>query len=173
MRYNDLDPLGHVNNSLFFTYLEIARAGLIEDALGPGSWSSCILARVELDFRAEIPISCREVTVRCQVLRLGTSSIRTLDEIVLPDGTVAVTWLALAVTEASVATGVLPPFSSVTTGVPLSVGNVPVSVTCPPGATAAEKPPVIWYCAVVPVPTATEVVAKTWFGEAPIVTLSP
>lgn len=89
VRWSDGDPLGHVNNSLFFTYLEIARAGLIEEALGPEAWGDCILARVELDFRAEIPISCREVTVRCHVLRLGTSSVRTLDEIVLPDGTVA------------------------------------------------------------------------------------
>lgn len=89
VRWSDGDPLGHVNNALFLTYLELARGGLIEDALGVGEWSNWILARIELDFLAEIPISHREVTVRCAVLRLGTSSVRTCDELVLPDGTVA------------------------------------------------------------------------------------
>lgn len=89
VRWSDGDPLGHVNNALYATYAEMARAGLIEDALGDGAWASWILARIELDFLAEIPIVNREITVRCQVLRLGNSSVRTRDEIVLPDGTVA------------------------------------------------------------------------------------
>ena len=89
VRWSDGDPLGHVNNAVYLTYLESARGGLVEDALGAGEWSNWILARIELDFLREIPISVREITVRCAVLRIGNSSVRTRDEAVLADGTVA------------------------------------------------------------------------------------
>lgn len=89
VRWSDADPLGHVNNAVYLTYLEIARGGLVEDALGDGEWESWILARIELDFLHEILASVNEVTVRCVVLRIGNSSVRTRDEAVLADGTVA------------------------------------------------------------------------------------
>ncbi len=89
VRWSDGDPLGHVNNAVYLTYLESARAGLVEDAVGAGEWENWVLARIELDFLHEIPIAVREVTVRCAVLRIGNSSVRTRDQAVLPDGTLA------------------------------------------------------------------------------------
>ena len=89
VRWSDADPLGHVNNAVYLTYLEIARGGLVEDAVGVGEWENWILARIEIDFLREIPSTVKEVTVRCAVLRIGNSSVRTRDEAVLADGTVA------------------------------------------------------------------------------------
>ena len=89
VRWSDADPLGHVNNAVYLTYLEIARGGLVEDAVGVGEWENWILARIEIDFLREIPSKVKEVTVRCAVLRIGNSSVRTRDEAVLADGTIA------------------------------------------------------------------------------------
>jgi acyl-CoA thioester hydrolase len=89
VRWNDADALGHVNNAVYLSYLEAARGDLIRAALGDGVWWDCVLARIEIDFLREIPISVPEVTVRASVLRIGTSSLRTRDEVLLPDGTVA------------------------------------------------------------------------------------
>lgn len=89
VRWSDADALGHVNNSIYLSFLEASRAGLIDDALGAGSWWDWVLARIEIDFLHEIPISVPEVTVRSCVLRVGNSSVRTRDEALLPDGTIA------------------------------------------------------------------------------------
>jgi acyl-CoA thioester hydrolase len=56
VQFRDCDPLGHVNNAVFVTYLEAARFAYFRDALGydisvPRRF---ILARVECDFKAQV-----------------------------------------------------------------------------------------------------------------------
>ena len=58
LRWHDADQLGHVNHTLYLSFMSEAR-----DRLG--------------------------VTARSSLLRVGTSSIRTADEVVRPDGVVA------------------------------------------------------------------------------------
>jgi acyl-CoA thioester hydrolase len=62
VRFRDCDPLGHVNNAVYLTYLEQARFNLWRAQLGfqPRSAADAgprglgfILARVECDFRAQ------------------------------------------------------------------------------------------------------------------------
>jgi acyl-CoA thioester hydrolase len=54
VRFRDCDPMGHVNNAVYLTYLEIARFAYWKaaeiDRLGGDV--SYIMARVEIDFRA-------------------------------------------------------------------------------------------------------------------------
>jgi acyl-CoA thioester hydrolase len=74
VRFRDLDGMGHVNNAVFFTYMESARMAYLE-ALGAGSnpQAGLILARMEVDFRSPISLGERlEVGVRPS--RLGTKS---------------------------------------------------------------------------------------------------
>jgi len=52
VRFRDLDAMGHVNNAVFATYLEIARTRYWQ-ALGEPRFDF-ILARLELDYRAPI-----------------------------------------------------------------------------------------------------------------------
>jgi acyl-CoA thioester hydrolase len=58
VRFNDCDPMGHLNNALFSTYLEQARlawfstAGFGSDAEHP--LRDVILARTEIDFRSPV-----------------------------------------------------------------------------------------------------------------------
>ncbi|MFM9133947.1 MAG: acyl-CoA thioesterase [bacterium] len=93
VRWRDFDALGHVNNSVFLSYLEIARDQFLRDTLGD-TYLDMVIARVELDFRAEIPLGTPEITVTCRALEVGNSSLRTQEQVWLPGGDVA----ALAVT---------------------------------------------------------------------------
>jgi len=63
VRFSDCDPLGHVNNATYLTYLEEARIILWRQQLG--SWArqaaetgprgeGFILARAEVDFRSQV-----------------------------------------------------------------------------------------------------------------------
>ena len=75
VRFRDIDGLGHVNNAVVMTYLEIARetywrrAGLGLDI----SDYAFLLARSECDFRAPIPYG-ETVAVHLGCPRLGTKS---------------------------------------------------------------------------------------------------
>ena len=67
VRFRDCDPMGHVNNAVYSTYLEQARIGVL------GGLDPYILARVEIDFRAELRAG-EEVEVASRCSRIGTRS---------------------------------------------------------------------------------------------------
>jgi acyl-CoA thioester hydrolase len=67
VRFSDCDPMGHANNAVFSTYLEQARIAVLGDLV------PFILARVEIDFRAELR-SGDEVEIGTRCSRVGTKS---------------------------------------------------------------------------------------------------
>jgi acyl-CoA thioester hydrolase len=67
VRFRDCDAMGHVNNAVYSTYLEQARIGIL------GGLEPFILARVEIDFRAELHAG-EDVEVRSRCPRIGTKS---------------------------------------------------------------------------------------------------
>ncbi|HEX5040960.1 MAG TPA: thioesterase family protein [Candidatus Limnocylindria bacterium] len=76
VRFRDIDAFGHVNNAVFFSYLEQARIRYLLDVLQPATTFDrlpLILARVELDYRSPITFG-DEVTVETRVDRIGRSS---------------------------------------------------------------------------------------------------
>src|SRR6266566_7462312 len=90
IRWRDLDSSRHVNNAVYLSYLEEARTGWLSDALGPeGDLYGFVLARVAIDYRRELTLDDVAVLARCRLDRLGTSSIRTLEEIRTAKGDVA------------------------------------------------------------------------------------
>lgn len=72
VRFNDCDPMGHLNNAIFSTYLEQARLAYFGEAERMPQ-ADIILARTEIDFRA--PVSLGE-TIEIEVwpTRIGTKS---------------------------------------------------------------------------------------------------
>ena len=77
VRFRDTDAFGHVNNAVFFSYIELARIRYLLDVLQPEEpfeRMPLILARVELDFRSPITFG-EDVEVQTQVDRIGRSSI--------------------------------------------------------------------------------------------------
>ena len=51
--FRDCDPMGHVNNAVYLTYLEAARFAWWRNAFGPQGLTEhgFIVARVEIDYR--------------------------------------------------------------------------------------------------------------------------
>jgi acyl-CoA thioester hydrolase len=92
VRFRDCDAFGHVNNAVYFTYFEQARASLWKTLGLSGfrdsdtSGVSVILARAECDFRA--PARFGDVLdVRLALEAIGRTSFTYAYEIVgVPDG---------------------------------------------------------------------------------------
>jgi len=92
IRWRDLDAYGHVNNAVYLNFLEEARDAWVQRTLGgiTDTWDF-VLARVAIDFRAELTQEDVAIMVRCRLDSLGRASIRTREEIVKQDGTVSAT----------------------------------------------------------------------------------
>jgi acyl-CoA thioester hydrolase len=88
VRFRDLDGMGHVNNAVFFTYMESARIAFLS-SLGAGvnPQHSLILARTEADFRSPISFG-EDVEVGVRTSRVGTKSFE-LEYEIRADGRVA------------------------------------------------------------------------------------
>ena len=82
VRFRDCDAMGHVNNAVYSTYLEEARIGVL------GGLSEFILARMEIDFRAELRAG-EEVEIGTRCARIGTKSFELEHELRAGDRVVA------------------------------------------------------------------------------------
>lgn len=90
IRWRDMDAYGHVNNAVFLNYLEEARDEMVRRLFGGGDEEfDYVVARVAIDFRLPLRQEDGEVVARCRVGRVGTSSLRTREEIVTGDGRLA------------------------------------------------------------------------------------
>jgi acyl-CoA thioester hydrolase len=87
VRWRDMDALGHVNHAVFLTYLEEGRDALYVRALGRDP--HYVVARVEIDMRAEVRYTDRQLRVRIEVERVGTTSLTTRETILTPEGVTA------------------------------------------------------------------------------------
>jgi acyl-CoA thioester hydrolase len=88
VRFRDLDGMGHVNNAVFFTYMESARIAYLS-SLGAGvnPQQSLILARTEADFRSPIAFG-EDVEVGVRPSRVGAKSFE-LEYEIRADGRLA------------------------------------------------------------------------------------
>jgi acyl-CoA thioester hydrolase len=79
VRFRDCDPLGHVNNAVYLTYLEETRFAHWRAEWGFGTTNPApdipgvILARVEIDYRAQARYG-DVLDIRMTVTALGRSS---------------------------------------------------------------------------------------------------
>jgi acyl-CoA thioester hydrolase len=91
IRWRDVDAYGHVNNAVYLTYLEEARDAWVDKVLGPVSENTWdfVLARVAIDYEAELRLDDGAVVVGCRLQSIGRSSIRTVEEIRKQDGGVS------------------------------------------------------------------------------------
>jgi acyl-CoA thioester hydrolase len=90
IRWRDLDAYGHVNNAVYLTYLEEARDEWLTGALASdGDAWDYVIARVAVDFRRELRQEDDRVVARCALASLGTSSLRTREELVTIAGELA------------------------------------------------------------------------------------
>lgn len=81
VRFNDCDPMGHVNNAVYLTYLEAARFTWWRNAFGSGQAAhGFVVARVEIDYRRPA-FPGERLLVRLRVDGIGRSSFTLVYEI--------------------------------------------------------------------------------------------
>jgi acyl-CoA thioester hydrolase len=71
VRFRDLDPMGHLNNAVYSTFLEQARLAFLEPQ--GARVRSMILARLEIDFRSPVELG-ETVEISVTPARVGTKS---------------------------------------------------------------------------------------------------
>jgi acyl-CoA thioester hydrolase len=86
LRWRDVDALGHVNHAVFLTYLEEGRDAFYAQTLGRDP--HYVVARVEIDLRAEVRYTDRQLRVRIEVEQVGTTSLTTRETILTPAGVI-------------------------------------------------------------------------------------
>lgn len=89
--FRDLDPFGHVNNAVFFTYFEWGRALFWFDLTGKRQPRDIdfIVARAECDFRRQLGLEPIEIATRPGEMRNSSFDIHT--EIRTGQGQIAAT----------------------------------------------------------------------------------
>ncbi|MEX0753755.1 MAG: thioesterase family protein [Actinomycetota bacterium] len=87
IRWRDMDAYGHVNNAVYLNYLEECRDAWAQRTLGEIAdvWDF-VLAHVGIDYREQLTQDDDEVVVTCRIAGIGTSSIRTREQIRKTDG---------------------------------------------------------------------------------------
>jgi acyl-CoA thioester hydrolase len=101
IRFRDLDPLGHVNQGVYHTYIEEIVDGWLRRVLGLGDgevWEY-VLARSAIDYRSELRLADVAVVGTCSIVRVGEKSVTLRCELHTQDGrlsaeveSVIVTW---------------------------------------------------------------------------------
>lgn len=106
VRWGDMDALGHVNNTVFFRYLESARIAWF-DAQGMARWAGSAsegpgLVRTDLNFRRQVRYPAR-LQVETSVTRIGDRSFDHVYRIVdlaagevCADGSATMVWVDYA-----------------------------------------------------------------------------
>lgn len=91
VRYRDLDTMGHVNNAVYVTYFEEARAAYVREALPEYDFEDTpfVIANLECSFERSITTEER-VTVEVHPAELGRTSL-TLAYELSADGELAAT----------------------------------------------------------------------------------
>lgn len=76
IRWNDLDPLGHVNNAVYITYFEIVRGHFMLTACPGWDWHKdmFLIGNVNANFHAELLLTAQEPTVHIRTAKLGNKS---------------------------------------------------------------------------------------------------
>jgi acyl-CoA thioester hydrolase len=91
IRWSDLDAYAHVYHPVYLTYMEAARdqwLGRVFDLRGR-IWDY-VVARVTIDYRGALGLADGVAVVRCRLQRIGRSSFTTDEEVLAPDGRLAV-----------------------------------------------------------------------------------
>ena len=89
-RFSDLDPLGHVNNVVFYDYLQEARVQLLHQ-LGfmRVEGFSMVVVKQEMTYRKPLLLSPEPITIESWVDHIGNSSFTFHYRIIDEDGDLA------------------------------------------------------------------------------------
>lgn len=81
LRWRDLDHQGHVYHATMLTLLDEARTRWLSESIGVESADTYVVARIELDYLAEVTMASAAVEVTFGVSRVGRRSITTVETV--------------------------------------------------------------------------------------------
>ena len=75
-RWNDMDPLGHVNNTVFFAYFELGRGRYMVDASKTFDWNEhmFLIGEISCKFMKELTMKHQNPTIWVRTKSFGTKS---------------------------------------------------------------------------------------------------
>lgn len=88
-RWTDFDSLGHITHAAYPVYLDEARDAVLTATVGPFTEFAWVIAHVSMDYKREIVQGVREVLVRSRIAEVGRTSVTFEQEVLRPDGEVA------------------------------------------------------------------------------------
>ena len=76
IRWNDLDPIGHVNNVYYFDYFQTGRSYYMLTASSKWDWhkNMFVIAHIECDYAKELKIEAVNPRVGMRVSKIGSKS---------------------------------------------------------------------------------------------------
>lgn len=76
IRWNDLDPLGHVNNVYYFEYFQIGRGLYMPAVSKQWDWTKnmFVIAHIECDYYKEIKLTAVKPCIKLRTSSLGSKS---------------------------------------------------------------------------------------------------
>jgi acyl-CoA thioester hydrolase len=87
-RFNDFDPMGHVNNTIFMNYFDIGKVDYFRAVWNTEivDWKEMglVIARIETDFISPILMGER-IIVRTTILRIGNKSLELAQQLINAD----------------------------------------------------------------------------------------
>ncbi len=76
IRWNDLDPLNHVNNVYYFEYFQMGRGHYMPTACPKWDWTKhmFVIAHIECDYFKELKLTAAKPTIKLRTSSLGAKS---------------------------------------------------------------------------------------------------
>ncbi|UII32111.1 acyl-CoA thioesterase [Fulvivirga ulvae] len=76
VRWMDLDPLGHVNNSIYIQYFELGRGKYMSASSHTWDWhkNMFLIANISCDYKRELKLTDHDPTVWVRTMRFGSKS---------------------------------------------------------------------------------------------------
>lgn len=76
IRWNDLDPLNHVNNVFYIEYFQIGRGHYMIEASKKWDWTKnmFVIAHIECDYYKELKLTAKEPSIKIRTASLGSKS---------------------------------------------------------------------------------------------------
>lgn len=76
IRWNDLDPIGHVNNVYYIEYFQIGRGSYMTEMSQKWDWSKhmFVIAKISCNYLREIRMTAKNVRLGMRTSNIGTKS---------------------------------------------------------------------------------------------------
>ena len=83
IRMTDVDPLGHVNNGVFYSYYDVGRLHYLSQINESINWEAIdkVIVRTECDFMDSI-LYTDDISVETKVIEIGNKSLKMMQRIV-------------------------------------------------------------------------------------------